>query len=194
MSAASLPSSLSVRARVSGYLDAIHFHDGQTVRKGEPLFTIDRRPFEAALALAQANLDRARASLAFAEEDLKRGQGVAVGTVITQQALDQRTQAQRIALANVAAQEQTVRQAALDLEFTELRAPVDGRIGDRRVSSEISLPEARRARRCWRRLSRSIRSASSSRSMKARTCATLATRGTALTPRTAGSPRRCGSS
>src|SRR5882724_3130819 len=126
--------SVEVRARVSGYLETIHFQDGQIVRKGDPLFTIDRRPFEIALAQAQASLEQARANLAFADADLKRAQNVAVGSVITQQTLDQRTQARRVAQANVAAQEQAVRQASLDLEFTALRAPVDGRIGDRRVS------------------------------------------------------------
>jgi len=126
--------SVQVRARVSGYLEAIHFQDGQIVKKGDLLFTIDRRPFRTALAQAQASLAQAKANLAFAESDLSRGQGLAVGSVITQQTLDQRTQAKRVAQANVAAQDQAVRQAALDLEFTELRAPVDGRIGDRRVS------------------------------------------------------------
>jgi RND family efflux transporter MFP subunit len=126
--------SVEVRARVSGYLDAIHFQDGQIVRKGDPLFTIDRRPFETALAQARASLDQAKANLAFAEADLQRALSVAVGTVITQQTLDQRNQAKRVAQANVAAQEQAVRQAALDVEFTELRAPVEGRIGDRRVA------------------------------------------------------------
>ena len=126
--------SVEVRARVSGYLEAIHFQDGQVVRKGDPLFTIDRRPFETTLAQARANLDQANANLAFAEADLQRALSVAIGAVISQQMLDQRTQARRVAQANVAAQEQAVRQASLDLEFTELRAPVDGRIGDRRVS------------------------------------------------------------
>jgi len=80
------------------------------------------------------NLDQAKANLAFAEADLQRALSVAIGAVISQQMLDQRTQARRVAQASVAAQEQAVRQASLDLEFTELRAPVDGRIGDRRVS------------------------------------------------------------
>ena len=126
--------SVQVRARVSGYLEAIHFQDGQIVKKGDLLFTIDRRPFKAALAQAQASLAQARANLAFAESDLTRGQGLAVGSVITQQTLDQRTQARRVAQAAVAAQEAAVDQASLDVEFTELRAPVSGRIGDRRVS------------------------------------------------------------
>ncbi len=126
---------VEVRARVSGYLDAIHFKDGQLVKKGDLLFTIDRRPFEASLAQAEANLSQARANLAYAEADLQRGQGLVRGSTITQQTFDQRTQAKRVAEASVKAQEAALRQATLDLEFTELRAPVAGRIGDRRVSA-----------------------------------------------------------
>jgi RND family efflux transporter MFP subunit len=126
--------SVEMRARVPGYLESIHFQDGQIVKKGDLLFTIDRRPFKTALAQAQASLAQARANLAFADSDLARGQGLAVGSVITQQTLDQRMQAKRVAQAAVAAQEAAADQAALDLEFTELRAPVSGRIGDRRVS------------------------------------------------------------
>jgi RND family efflux transporter MFP subunit len=125
---------IEVRARVSGYLDAVHFQDGQLVRKGDLLFTIDRRPFEATLAQAQANLQQARANLAYAEAELERGQSLVRGSTITQQTFDQRTQAKRVAEASVAAQEAAVRQATLDLEFTGLRAPVSGRIGDRRVA------------------------------------------------------------
>ena len=125
---------IEVRARVSGYLDAVHFQDGQLIKAGDLLFTIDRRPFEATLAQAQATLAQARANLAYAEADLKRGEDLVRGNTITQQTFDQRTQAKRVAEANVAAQEAAVRQASLDLEFTELKAPVSGRIGDRRVS------------------------------------------------------------
>jgi RND family efflux transporter MFP subunit len=125
---------VEVRARVPGYLEAIHFQDGQMVKAGDLLFTIDRRPFQIALAQAQASLAQARATLAFAESDLARAQGLTIGTVITQQTFDQRTQAKRIAEASVAVQQAAERQATLDLEFTELRAPVSGRIGDRRVS------------------------------------------------------------
>ncbi len=125
---------IEVRARVSGYLDAVHFRDGQLVKAGDLLFTIDRRPFEATLAQAQATLAQARANLAYAEADLKRGEDLVRGSTITQQTFDQRTQAKRVAEANVAAQEAALRQALLDLEFTELKAPVSGRIGDRRVS------------------------------------------------------------
>ena len=125
---------VEVRARVSGYLDSIHFTDGQLVKAGDPLFTIDRRPFEAALDQAKAAVEQAKANLAFAEADLKRGEGLVRGTTITQQTFDQRIQAKRVAEANVTAQTAATRQADLDLKFTELVAPVSGRIGDRRVS------------------------------------------------------------
>jgi RND family efflux transporter MFP subunit len=125
---------VEVRARVSGHLEAVHFKDGQTVRKGELLFTIDRRPFQAALEQARAGLAQAKANLAYAEGDLARAESLVDRSVISRQTFDQRTQAKRVAAANVAAQEAALRQAELDLEFTELRAPVSGHIGDRRVS------------------------------------------------------------
>jgi RND family efflux transporter MFP subunit len=126
--------SVEVRARVSGYLDKIHFTDGQLVKEGDLLFTIDKRPFQTSLDQAKANLQRTRADLAFAENDLERASQLVRDKTITQQVYDQRTQVKRVAEASVLAQEAAVRQAELDLEFTELRAPVTGRIGDRRVS------------------------------------------------------------
>ena len=125
---------VEVRARVSGYLEAIHFRDGQMVDAGDKLFTIDRRPFQTARDQAQATLEQAKANLAFAEADLARGRRLKLDTTITQQSLDQRVQATRVAEATVKAQEAALQQARLDLEFTELKAPVSGRIGDRRVS------------------------------------------------------------
>lgn len=125
---------VEVRARVSGYLEKIHFTDGQLVKEGDLLFTIDRRPFQNSLDQARANLTQARATLAFAEGDLQRGQQLVRDKTITDQTFEQRLQAKRSAEAAVAANEALVKQAELDLEFTELRAPVSGRIGDRRVS------------------------------------------------------------
>jgi RND family efflux transporter MFP subunit len=125
---------VEVRARVSGYLDKIHFTDGQMVKVGDPLFTIDRRPFQAALDQSKATIEQSKANLAFAQSDLERGKSLAVGTVITQQTLDQRMQAERVAQANLTASEAQTRQSELDLQFTELTAPIAGRIGDRRVS------------------------------------------------------------
>ncbi len=128
---------VNVHARVSGYLAQIHFTDGQLVKEGDLLFTIDQRPFKIALDSAQANLAVAKANLDFAQTDLERARTLLQdknSNAISKQAFDQRTQTERTAAATVQAQEAAVASAKLDLEFTELRAPVDGRIGDRRVS------------------------------------------------------------
>lgn len=126
--------SVEIRARVSGYLEKVHFTDGQIVKQGDLLFTIDRRPFQTAFDQYTADLAQAKATLAFAESDLGRAQQLVRDRTITEQTFDQRTQAKRVAQAIVNAREAQVRQAQLDLEFTELRAPITGRIGDRRVS------------------------------------------------------------
>jgi RND family efflux transporter MFP subunit len=128
-------SSVDIRSRLSGYLSEIHFTDGQMVKKGDLLFTIDRRPFQIVLEQMRANLAQARANLAFAKADLERGQSLVQNKTITAQVYDQRTQAKNVAEASVAAQEAMVHSAELDLnEYSELSAPIDGKIGDRRVS------------------------------------------------------------
>jgi RND family efflux transporter MFP subunit len=127
--------SVEIRSRLSGYLADIHFKDGQMVKKGDPLFTIDRRPFEIALEQMRANLAQARANLAFTEADLERGQALLQNKTITEQVYGQRTQAKAVAEAAVAAQDAMVHSAELDLEqYSELRSPIEGRIGDRRVA------------------------------------------------------------
>jgi RND family efflux transporter MFP subunit len=126
--------SVEVRARVSGYLDGVHFRDGQIVKQGDLLFTIDKRPFQNTLDQARANLAQAKSNLAFTESDYTRGQQLVRDKTITEQIFEQRAQAYRNAQASVSNNEAAVRQAELDIEFTELRAPVNGRIGDRRVS------------------------------------------------------------
>ncbi len=125
---------VEIRARVSGYLEQVHFKDGAIVKQGDLLFSIDPRPFKNTLDQARANLEQARSNAVYAESDFGRAQLLAREKTITDQALDQRSQSLRNALAAVAANEALVRQAELDLQFTELRAPIDGRIGDRRVS------------------------------------------------------------
>ncbi|MFZ0424599.1 MAG: efflux RND transporter periplasmic adaptor subunit [Xanthobacteraceae bacterium] len=127
--------SVEIRSRLSGYLAEIHFKDGQEVKKGDPLFTIDRRPFEIALEQMRANLAQARANLAFTQADLERGQALLQNKTITDQVFGQRTQAKAVAEAAVGAQEAMVHSAELDLDqYSELRSPIDGRIGDRRVA------------------------------------------------------------
>jgi RND family efflux transporter MFP subunit len=126
--------SVEIRARVSGYLDSVHFTDGEIVRQGALLFTIDQRPFKAALDQAKADYERARAQLDLANSDLQRAQDLVERKTISEAIYEQRVQAKRGADAQLQSAEANVRVAALNLEFTELRAPVAGRIGDRRVS------------------------------------------------------------
>jgi RND family efflux transporter MFP subunit len=126
--------SVEVRARVSGYLDGVHFKDGQVVKQGDLLFTIDKRPFQNTLDQARANRELANSNLIFTKADLDRGQQLVRDKTITDQVFEQRAQAFRNAQALVNVNAAAVRQAELDIEFTELRAPVNGLIGDRRVS------------------------------------------------------------
>ena len=124
---------VEVRPRVSGQVVGVHFKDGDIVRQGQLLFTIDPRPFAAALAEARANAASARSTLALARSDLARAnrlvgdEAVSAGEV---DALKARVQA---AEAAVAAADARVRQRALDIEFTRVTAPITGRISDRRV-------------------------------------------------------------
>jgi RND family efflux transporter MFP subunit len=126
--------SVEVRARVSGYLESVHFTDGQLVKEGDLLFTIDRRPFRNALDQMRANLETAKSNLKYTKADFDRASQLVREKTITDQTFEQRAQAHRNAEAAVAAGEAQVRQAELDLAFSELRAPISGRIGDRRVS------------------------------------------------------------
>jgi RND family efflux transporter MFP subunit len=125
---------VEIRARVSGYLDKIHFIDGQIVKQGDLLFTIDKRPFQNTLDQSRANLETAKSNLAFTQSDLTRAQQLVRERTISEQIYEQRMQAFRNSQASVAANEAMVRQAELDLEYTELKAPITGRIGDRRVT------------------------------------------------------------
>ena len=125
---------VEIRARVSGYLEQVHFRDGQIVKQGDLLFSVDKRPFQNTLNQAKANLVLAKSNLTFTEADFARAQQLLRDRTISEQVYDQRAQAFRNAQASVNANEAMVKQAELDLEFTELRSPITGRIGDRRVT------------------------------------------------------------
>ena len=127
--------SVEIRARVSGYLEKVHFTDGQLVKEGDLLFTIDRRPFQnARRSGARQRSRRQRANLAFAEADLVRGQQLVRDKTITEQTFEQRQQAKRTAEATVQPMKRCSGRRSSICISSELRAPVAGRIGDRRVS------------------------------------------------------------
>src|SRR5262245_63782394 len=86
---------VEIRARVSGYLDKVHFQDGQIVKQGDLLFTIDKRPFQNTLDQARANLETAKSNVVFTQSDLARGQQLLRDRTISEQIFEQRSQAFR---------------------------------------------------------------------------------------------------
>lgn len=124
---------VELKPRVSGQLQAVHFRDGDVVRPGQLLFTIDQRPFLAALNEAQARARAARSALTLARSELARASALIDEEAISREEVDTRRAAAASAEAQVAALDAVVRQRALDLEFTRIRAPIGGRISDRRV-------------------------------------------------------------
>lgn len=124
---------VEVRPRVSGALQSIHFRDGQMVSQGQLLFTIDPRPFEAALAEARAREADATSKLALARSELARAERLIDDEAVSREEVDSLRAAARSAEAMVAAARAQVRARALDLEFTRVRAPIAGRVSDRRV-------------------------------------------------------------
>lgn len=121
---------VELRARVSGYLEEILFRDGQMVKKDQVLFRIDKRPFEAAFAQAVAEFQSAGAEQSRATEALDRNRRLEARGAVSTSALDDAIAAKLTADANVAMAEAAMREAQLNLEYTEIRAPFDGRISD----------------------------------------------------------------
>lgn len=125
---------VEVRAQVSGYLESIHFKDGQMVKKGDLLFVIDPRPYQAVLDRALAQEKQAEAGLALADVNLKRTEDLATKKVVASQDLDeQRSKQLQAAAANQVAQAE-VKAAQLNIDFTRITAPVSGRINRHLVS------------------------------------------------------------
>lgn len=125
--------SVEVRPRVAGQVTALHFHDGDVVRKGQLLFTIDQRPYRAALAEAKANVAAARSALALARSDYARAARLSGDEAVSAGEVDGLRARLQSAQASLAAAEARARQRGLDMEFTQVRAPITGRISDRKV-------------------------------------------------------------
>jgi multidrug efflux system membrane fusion protein len=125
---------VSIRARVAGYLDQVHFRDGALVNKGDLLFTIDRRPYQAAYDAAKSQVDVATSLLEFSKTQLERAEQLAQSGNLAVSTLDDRRREFLSAQAQHQGAEASLRNASLDLEFTEIKSPLSGRIGRRLVS------------------------------------------------------------
>ncbi|HEY0027946.1 MAG TPA: efflux RND transporter periplasmic adaptor subunit [Allosphingosinicella sp.] len=127
--------SVEVRPRVSGAVIGVHFTDGAMVRAGQLLFTIDPRPFAAALAEARAGLGAAQSDIELARTDLGRALRLREVDAVSQSDVDRIRARLRSGEAALAAAQARVRARALDLEFTRVTAPIGGRISDTRVDA-----------------------------------------------------------
>ncbi|HEY4163809.1 MAG TPA: efflux RND transporter periplasmic adaptor subunit [Dongiaceae bacterium] len=126
--------SVEIRARVSGYLDSIHFEDGQMVKKGDLLFVIDQRPFQISLSSAQSALTSANARLAFAKSELGRAAKLRQSDYLSQSTYDQRMQETQSASADAQVATSAINAAQLNLEFTQIASPISGRMDAHEVS------------------------------------------------------------
>jgi len=124
---------VEIRARVSGFIESVNFKEGQIVKKGDLLFVIDQRPYQIAVDQAKADLQRAQARLEIATLDLQRAEPLVSSQTVTQREYDTRRSTQRDASGQVASAEAALKQAQLNLEWAEVRAPIAGRISDKRV-------------------------------------------------------------
>ncbi|MTJ83718.1 MAG: efflux RND transporter periplasmic adaptor subunit [Telmatospirillum sp.] len=118
---------VEIRPEVSGRITAVRFEDGQAVKAGDVLFVIDPRPYEAAVAKAEANLAQARTNADFARLELTRAVGLRNTEAIAERIYDERANASRGAVAAQQAAEAARKQASLDLEHAVVRSPIDGR-------------------------------------------------------------------
>jgi RND family efflux transporter MFP subunit len=132
---------VDIRARVSGYLDKVHFQDGTFVKAGDLLFTIDPRPYRNALEEAQSAVTSAQVRLEFSQSDLDRAEQLRRTGNVTDQVFDQRRQAFLTAKAELDRAQAALRQAQLDVEFTQVKSPLSGRIS-RKLISEGNLVNA----------------------------------------------------
>jgi membrane fusion protein (multidrug efflux system) len=124
---------VEVRARVEGYLETMNFTEGSLVKKGQLLYTIDRKPLEADLANQKANLATWQARLVKTTNDVNRLTPLAKQQAVSQMELDDAVSSQDAARAQVKAQEAAVERVSLDLGYTTISAPVDGLVGTTKV-------------------------------------------------------------
>ncbi|MDQ2104667.1 efflux RND transporter periplasmic adaptor subunit [Azospirillum isscasi] len=125
---------VEVRPQVSGAITAVHFRNGALVRKGDPLFTIDPRPHVAEVARAEAQVAAAQAAVRFTAADLDRAQRLVQNATVSRQTLDEKENAAREAVANLKAAQAALDLARIDLEHTQVTAPIAGRVSRAEVT------------------------------------------------------------
>jgi RND family efflux transporter MFP subunit len=125
---------VEIRPRVSGYIKRVDFDEGKEVKKGEVLFEIDPRPYQAELAQAQAELEKARSAAALAASDVERAGKLVKAQAISREEYDSRTSAEAQGGASVRAAEAAVQTARLNLDWTRVRSPIAGRVSNAMVT------------------------------------------------------------
>jgi RND family efflux transporter MFP subunit len=125
---------VEVRPRVSGYIQRVTFREGKEVKRGDVLFVIDPRPYQAELDRATAQLEEARTRAQLAQREVQRAQTLIARQAISREELDARTSAQAEAEAAVRAAAAAVESARLNLDWTQVRAPINGRVGRAEVT------------------------------------------------------------
>lgn len=133
-----------VRARVGGYLDKVQFTDGSLVKSGDPLFVIDQRPFKTALEEATSALEVAKSTLTYAEAQFHRAETLSTNGSQSISVLDDRRREWISAQANVRGAKASADRAQLDLDYTQINAPLSGRIDRHMISPETSSRPTRR--------------------------------------------------
>ena len=132
------PETVELRARVSGYLEKVHFKEGKEVKKGDLLFTIDQRPYQAEFDHAEAEYQRASSQTELAKNDSERAKRLIGTKAISEEDYDTKLKTYLAAQATEKSAKATLQSAKLNLEFTEIRAPISGRIS-RAVVTEGNL-------------------------------------------------------
>src|ERR1051325_4867708 len=122
------PETVEIKARVSGYLDKVHFKEGKEVKKGDLLFTIDPRPYQAEFDHANGEYQRALVQVELAQNDFERAKRLIATKAISEEDYDTKSKTYAAAQAAMRSANATLDSARLNLEFTQIHAPIDGRI------------------------------------------------------------------
>ncbi|MBS0253486.1 MAG: efflux RND transporter periplasmic adaptor subunit [Proteobacteria bacterium] len=124
---------VELRPRVSGYVDQVNFKEGTIVKQGDLLFTLDKRPFQIAVEAAKADVARTQAQVEFAKADLERAGPLVETKVLSEQVYEQRKSSLGVAEAQVMSAKANLKSAELNLEWAEVRAPIAGRVSDKKI-------------------------------------------------------------